>query len=193
MRTERPIRTLAATTIMFVALAAAGALSSATTAQEIARPEDVVQITPALPKTGFEPGATFQAAVVLDIMEGYHLNAHATSDPTLIPTQLKLPKDSPVAWPYVRYPEDQAKPDEEVPGLHGEQYYHQVIIRLVGRLPADAEPGEIKLDMKVYYQTCNESLCLMPIDKPFEFVIPVVAPGTEVKDINEHLFGKPGG
>ncbi len=190
MRTRRPIRILSA---IILVIAAAAVTTMAADAQEIARPGDVVSITPALPKTGFEPGATFQAAIVLDIMEGYHLNGHATSDPTLIPTQLKLPKESPVTWPYVRYPEDQVKPGETIPGLHDEQYHNQVIIRLVGRLPDDAAPGEIKLDMKVYYQTCNESLCLMPIDKPFEFVIPVVAPGTEVKSINEHIFGKPGG
>ncbi len=193
MRTRRPIRNLTAVTLMTVAVMAVSLVSIPVAAQEIARPGDVVSITPALPKTGFEPGATFQAAIVLDIMEGYHLNGHKTMDPTLIPTQLKLPKESPVAWPYVRYPEDQVKPGEEVPGLHDEQYHNQVVIRLVGRLPEDAEPGEIKLEMKVYYQTCNESLCLMPIDKPFEFVIPVVAPGTEVKDINEHLFGNRGG
>ncbi len=189
MRT-RPIRTISAITIMIIAITGPAVTTGA---QEIARPGDVVSITPALPKTGFEPGATFQAAIVLDIMEGYHLNGHKTLDPTLIPTQLKLPKESPVTWPYVRYPEDQVKPGEEVPGLHDQQYHNQVIIRLVGRLPEDAEPGEIKLEMKVYYQTCNETLCLMPIDKPFEFVIPVVAPGTEVKDVNEHIFGKQGG
>lgn len=193
MRTPGPIHTSLAITAAIVVSIALGGLTVTVTAQEIARPSDVVSITPALPKTGFEPGATFQAAVILDIMEGYHLNAHATSDPTLIPTRLKLPKESPVSWPYVRYPEDQARPGEEVPGLHDEQYHEQVIIRLVGRLPEDAEPGEIKLEMEVYYQTCNESLCLMPIDKPFEFVIPVVAPGTEVEDVNEHIFGKPGG
>jgi len=190
MRTKRPIRSVSAIILTFVTV-----MSTATPAgaQDLARPGDVVSITPALPKTGFEPGATFQAAIVLDIMEGYHLNGHETTDPTLIPTQLKLPKESPVTWPYVRYPEDQVKPGETVPGLIDEQYHHRVIIRLVGRLPDDAVPGEIKLDMKVYYQTCNESLCLMPIDKPFEFVIPVVAPGTEVEATNEHIFGKPGG
>ena len=84
------------------------------------------------------------------------------------------------------------KPDESIPGLVGEYYYTRVIIRLIGKLPEDAEPGELKVGMKIYYQTCTEELCLMPVDKPFEFKIPVVAPGTEVKDINEEIFGKPG-
>ena len=50
-------------------------------AQQMLRPEEVVDITPALPKTGFYPGQTFEAAVVLKIAEGYHLNAHGTKDP----------------------------------------------------------------------------------------------------------------
>jgi hypothetical protein len=164
-----------------------------TAAAQIMRPEEVVNITPALPKTGFYPGQTFQAAVVVKIMEGYHLNIHGTKDPILIPTELKIPEDSPVSWPYVRYPEDQVRPGETVEGLVGDYYYTKIIIRLAGRLPEDAEPGELKVEMKLYYQTCTEELCLMPVDRPFEFKIPVVAPGTEVKDINEDIFKKPGG
>lgn len=161
-----------------------------TAGAQVARPEDVVKVTPALPKTGFNPGETFQAALVLDILEGYHLNAHTLTDPTLIPTEIELPEDSPVAWPYVRYPEDLAEAGIGVPGLVGEEYHRRVVIRLVGRLPEDAEVGELKAGMKVTYQTCTETFCLFPVSIPVEFTIPVVAPGTEVKEINPEIFKK---
>ncbi len=155
-------------------------------------PEEVVNLTPALSKTGFNPGETFQAAVVVEIMAGYHLYAHGTSDPALIPTALRLPEDSPVSWPFVRYPEDYQRPGEDVPGLVGEEYYDRIIIRLVGRLPADAALGELTVPMGLFYQTCTDQICLMPVTKPFSFTIPVVAPGTAVEAINKEIFGDGG-
>jgi hypothetical protein len=154
--------------------------------------EEVVNLTPALPKTGFEPGATFQAAVVVEIAADYHLYSHGISDPMMIATELRISEESPVAWPFVRYPEDYKKPDEDVPGLVGENYYNRIIIKLVGRLPADAEVGEIAVPMSLFYQTCTEAVCLMPYNKAFTFTIPVVAPGTEVETINEEIFGEGG-
>lgn len=159
---------------------------------QLARPEEVVQITAALPKTGFNPGETFQAALILDIMEGYHLNAHRVKDASLIPTDLEIPADSPVTFPFVRYPEDQARGDKPAPGLYDDQYRKRVFIRLVGRIPTEAEPGTLKVPMKVRYQACTETVCLYPYNKPVELEIPVVAPGTKVEMINREIFGEPG-
>jgi len=164
-----------------------------TTGAQVARPEDVVTITPALSKTGYNPGETFQAALILDIMDGYHLNAHTLTDPYLRPTSIQVPDDSPVDWPFIRYPEDLEKAGVPVTGLVGEQYHERIVIRLVGRIPEDAEVGELKTTLNVEYQTCTETFCLFPVTKPAELKIPVVEPGTEVKEINPEIFAKPGG
>jgi len=180
-------------TLLAAALLAAGLLVHLPQARaQLMQPEEVVSLTPALPKTGFEPGATFQAAVVVEIAAGYHLYAHGTSDPMLIATELRLPEESPVTWPFVRYPEDYKKPDEDLPGLIGEEYYDRIIIKLVGRIPAETEVGELAVPMGLFYQTCTEAVCLMPYTKSFTFTIPVVAPGTEVETINEEIFGEGG-
>ncbi len=159
---------------------------------QVARPQDVVQITPALSKTGYNPGETFQAALILDIMDEYHLNAHTLTDPDLIPTTVKASDDSPVTWPFIRYPEDLEKAGHPVTGLIDEQYHERVIVMLVGRIPEDAEIGELKSVLEVEYQTCTDTFCLFPVTKPVEMTIPVVAPGTGVKDINPEIFGEPG-
>ncbi len=159
---------------------------------QVARPQDVVQITSVLSKTGFTPGETFQAALILEIMDEYHLNAHTLTDPDLIPTAVKVPDDSPLAWPFIRYPEDLEKAGYRVSGLMDEQYHERVIVMLVGRIPEDAEVGELKASLGVEYQTCTDAFCLFPVTKPTEITISVVAPGTEVKDINPEIFLKPG-
>lgn len=157
---------------------------------QLVKPEEVVNITSVLPQSGFEPGVTFQAAVVVDILDGYHLNAHGVKDPTLIPTELELPEQSPVTWPFVRYPEDQAVPGVPVPGLEGEQYHGRIIIRLVGRLPADAAPGPLKVVMKLHYQACTDLVCLIPYGKELVLEIPVVAAGTRVEPRHPEIFGR---
>lgn len=177
------------------AVAIAGCLAllqPATTGAQIVRPEDVVTITPVFAKTGFNPGETFQAALILDIRDGYHLNAHTLSDQDLIPTTVHIPDESPVTWPFVRYPEDLEKAGFPVAGLVGEQYHERVVIRLIGRIPEDAETGEMKTTLGLEYQTCTDTFCLFPVTKPAELKIPVVEPGTEVKDIHPEIFKKPG-
>lgn len=157
---------------------------------QLVKPEEVVHITTALPQSGFVAGATFQAAVVVDILDGYHLNAHGVKDPTLIPTDLELPEEGPVTWPFVRYPEDRAAPGVPVQGLVGEQYQGRIVIRLIGRLPDDAAPGPLKVAMKLHYQACTDLVCLIPYGKGFELEIPVVAPGTRVEPRHPEIFGQ---
>lgn len=159
---------------------------------QVARPQDVVQITPVLSKTGFTPGETFQAALILEIMDEYHLNAHTLTDPDLIPTAVKVPDNSAVAWPFIRYPEDLEKAGYQVSGLMDEQYHERVILIVVGRIPEDAEVGELKASLGVEYQTCTDTFCLFPVTKSSEIIIPVVSPGTDVKDIHPEIFSKPG-
>ena len=155
-------------------------------------PMTVVTPIPRLARTGFTPGETFQAALVLEIKQGYYINSHSVSDPTLVPTEVEVPEEDPVTWPFVRYPEDLAKAGQTVGGLDGEKYRVRVVIRMVGRLPPDAKVGLLKTTLKVHYQTCTESVCLFPVAKSVEIAIPVVAPGTETKAINEDIFGRPG-
>ena len=159
---------------------------------QVARPLDVVQITPVLSKTGFIPGETFQAALILDIMDEYHLNAHTLTDPDLIPTTVRTPDDSPVAWPFIRYPEDLEKAGYHVSGLMDEQYHERVVVIMVGRIPEDAQVGELQTQLGVEYQTCTDTFCLFPVTKTADVIVPVVAPGTEVKDIHPEIFSKPG-
>jgi thiol:disulfide interchange protein DsbD len=164
---------------------------------QLARPEEVVRITPALPKSGFTPGETFQAALILDILDGYHLNAHGIKDPNLIRTELEIPAGGTVSWPFIRYPEDQAAPGVEVPGLVDEQYVGRIVLRLVGRLPREAVPGPLPVKMSLYFQACTDLVCLVPYNQRFELEIPVVAPGTAVKTLHPEIFGQgkvpPGG
>lgn len=179
--------------VLVFAIAVTVLLAPGAASAQVDDPMSVVTLTSALPKTGFTPGETFQAAILVDIKEGYHLNAHEVSDRALIPTEVEVPEDTVVSWPFVRYPEDLVKAGQSVMGLQAEQYHDRVIIRLVGRVPEDAAVGTLTAPLKVRYQTCTDTICLFPVSKPVAIAIPVVAAGTEVKAINTAIFGPPGG
>lgn len=158
-----------------------------------AHPSEVVTITPVLSRSGFNPGEAFQAALILDISSGYHLNSHSTTDPTLIPTTLEQDEESPVAWSFIRYPEDLARSGRTVLGLEGEQYHDRVVIRLVGRVPEESALGTLTVPVAVRYQTCTDQVCLFPFTKDTAFEIPVVAKGTPVRSLHPEIFEEPGG
>ena len=186
---QRGLPRTAAAALLGALFAAPGTAS----AQQLAHPSEVVSITTALPKTGFTAGETFQAALVLDIQAGYHINSHGTSDPTLIPTTVSAGEESPVEWAFIRYPEDLARSGRSVLGLDGDAYHDRVIIRLVGKVPEDASPGTLILPVEVEYQTCTDQVCLFPFTKETSFEVPLVTEGTPVESINTEIFGKPGG
>jgi len=156
-------------------------------------PSEVVTITPVLPRSGFHPGETFRAALILDISSGYHLNSHSTTDPALIPTTVEPDEESPVAWSFIRYPEDLARSGRTVLGLEGERYHDRVVIRLVGRVPEESALGTLTVPLAVRYQTCTDQLCLFPFTKETAFEIPVVTEGTPVRSLHPEIFERPGG
>src|SRR5215471_20403867 len=69
----------------------------------------VVSTRSALSVDKVKQGARFQAAVVVDITGGYHINSRHPSETYLIPTVLKLDKPQGVTPGLVIYPKGQMK------------------------------------------------------------------------------------
>ena len=78
---------------MLAALISMGAIAMA---QDSSAPKSAAEVVKAQPYVSLDPvprGKAFEAAVVVHIAEGYHMNSHKPSDTYLIPTTLtpKLP------------------------------------------------------------------------------------------------------
>ncbi len=117
-----------------------------------------------------QPGAEFHIDIVLDVDEGWHVNANPASSEKLIPVTVTL--DAPLTLTDVRseYPKGESF---AVEGLDESisVYAGRVSIRSYATLDDDAAPGDSTVDVTVRYQACDASRCMPP--KEIELQVPV--------------------
>ncbi len=154
-------------------------------ASAVASPKTYVSIAP-VPR-----GSTFEVAVVVGIMPGFHINAHKPLEDYLIPTVLtaKLPagfKDLATS-----YPEGVTKKlsFSDKPLL---VYSGQFTVRAKFSAAANAPLGKVKLPFTLQYQACNDSVCLPPVRIPVVAAIDVAPAGTKPQRTSPQVFGESG-
>lgn len=117
-------------------------------------------------------GESVQAAVVLDVREGWHVNAHRPTYDYLIGTALDWTSSSDVAVRNVRYPSpkrlqlDFAKDTIDV-------YEGAAPIFFDVRPAPSAKPGERRLTGHLRVQACNDRTCLRPSTVNVTLTVPV--------------------
>ena len=152
----------------------------------------VVSTHPALSVDKVKQGARFQAAVVVDINAGYHINSRHPSETYLIPTVLKLDKLQGITAGLVSYPKGEVKKFS-----FSEQPLSVYEGRAVLKFTATASPslavGSHSIHGKLTVQACNDQACLQPktidVEVPFE----VVGPDAQANPANGDIFGTAGG
>jgi thiol:disulfide interchange protein DsbD len=142
---------------------------------------------------GAHPGDSLAAAVVFEIRDGYHImandaQARKSEEFTPFPTRVELAAASEgVLAEAARYP--QATPfkadfaAEDVMSFEGRT---PVFVPL--RVDSHAAPGTASLTIRIQYQACSETFCLLPQKKTMEAVLPVVAPGEPTRQTDPELF-----
>jgi DsbC/DsbD-like thiol-disulfide interchange protein len=133
-------------------------------------------------------GKEFQAAVVVKIADGYHMNSHKPSDAYLIPTTLT--PQLPAGFKLVEavYPAGRNKTFPFSPDKPLNVYSGSVTLRL--RLTADASTplGPITIPITLRYQACNNSACLPPVKIPVSVKLEVAAAGTKSHPVHGDIF-----
>jgi len=154
---------------------------------------DVVRLKTAWSVDRARPGETLAMAVVIDIKDGYHVNAdvsqilpfedfkpHPTSVQVVAATEgitietARFPKAKPFKVDYSR---------GDLMSFEG-----RTIIYLQMKLDEQMQPGSMELDIQVEYQACSDRYCLFPEKKLLKESLAVVASGTAVSKINAPLF-----
>jgi thiol:disulfide interchange protein DsbD len=135
-------------------------------------------------------GEPAQAAVVLTVREGWHVNAHEPPLDYLIGTTLDLtaPEDFDLNAPSYPAPKrlafDFARDSLDV-------YAGCTPIFLSLRAHADSDPGPHPLTGTVRVQACNDQTCLRPATISVEIPVEVGAADAEAQPIHENLFHSP--
>ncbi len=133
-------------------------------------------------------GSTFRAAVVLDIADTWHVNAHRPTLDYLIGTELSMDPVDGFIIAEILYPE----PSEyEFAFAGGEEllvYEGEVPIFVELRASSNLEPGTYTMEGTVRVQACDDQNCLAPSNLPVTFQMEVVDEGVSATEINNEIF-----
>lgn len=134
-------------------------------------------------------GETFQAAVILGIPNGYHINSNRPTNRFMIPTRVTVTGPRGVRIGPVRYPRANVRsfafaPDERLPVFEGNP-----AMRFDVTLPAGFTQDRLRLRVVVAYQACSDDTCFRPSERDITISIPVADEDDKVERINRHVFG----
>ena len=132
-------------------------------------------------------GRVVQAAIVLDIPNGFHVNANKTAKFS-IPTTVKIDAPKGLRISPVAYPRAVVRrlgfSKEALPLYEG-----RAVMRFNITVPPNFETGLTELRAKVNYQSCNNEVCFPPTTREVKLGINIVNTNESVKRINGQYFG----
>lgn len=173
---------------MLSALLSIGALALA---QDSSTPKRAADVVTAHPYVSLEPvprGKTFEAAVVVQIAEGYHMNSHKPSDSYLIPTTLTPKLPAGIRLVDTMYPPGSLKKFAFSPDKPLDVYSGSVTLRLKLAAEDSAAIGATTIPMILRYQACNNSACLPPVKIPVTAELKIAAAGAAAKPVHSDVF-----
>jgi thiol:disulfide interchange protein DsbD len=133
-------------------------------------------------------GKEFQAAVVVDIARGFHMNSHKPSDQYLIPTTLTPQVPAGIELVDTIYPAGKLEKFAFSPDKPLDVYTGSVTLRLRLAAKASAAPGSTTIPMTLRYQACNDSSCLPPVKVPVSVKFELAAAGARSRAVHPEIF-----
>ncbi|HYP02590.1 MAG TPA: protein-disulfide reductase DsbD domain-containing protein [Pyrinomonadaceae bacterium] len=133
-------------------------------------------------------GRSVEAAVVLDIPRGFHVNANRAAKFS-IPTVVKIDAPKGLRVGAVAYPRGVVRRlgfSKEALSL----YEGRTVMRFQIIVPANFQTGLTELRAKVTYQSCNDEVCFPPTTREVKLGINVVGANESVRRINGQYFGR---
>ena len=133
-------------------------------------------------------GRTVQAAVVVEIPSGFHINSNRPLAKFLIPTSLKIEAPGGIRVGPVSYPRAQLRSFSFSPDKLS-VYEGRAVMRFNITIPSDFSSGVTELRVRLKYQSCNDEACFPPATRSITMPISVVGANESVKRINGRIFG----
>jgi DsbC/DsbD-like thiol-disulfide interchange protein len=134
-------------------------------------------------------GRTVQAAIVLEIPSGYHVNANRPLGKYAIPTTLKIEAPRGVTVGPVTYPRAIVRKLKAVNNESLAVYEGRAILRFNVTVPANYQGGEVVLKARLRFQSCNDEVCFPPKNEDVDMGIGVAGASDRVQRVNGWVFG----
>ncbi|MGF1671461.1 MAG: protein-disulfide reductase DsbD family protein [Balneolaceae bacterium] len=132
-------------------------------------------------------GEFFKVAVILDIEDGWKINANQPTEDFLIGTELNLEQREGFVIADMRYQKGKML-DVDFADNPINIYEKKVPIFVEFRSSGNLEPGEYTINGTLRVQACDDHVCLAPSNIDISIPVNVVESGTEVAAINSDIF-----
>jgi len=159
--------------------------------QEATAPKSASEVVKTHPFVSLDPvprGKEFQAAIVVDIANGYHMNSHKPLDSYLIPTTLTPQLPEGITLADTVYPAGHNEKFPFSPDKPLNVYTKSVTFRMKLSAESGAKLGATTIPVVLRYQACNNSACLPPVKVPVSVELQVVAAGATSKPMHPEIF-----
>jgi len=132
-------------------------------------------------------GRTVQAAIVVDIPDGYHVNGNRPLGKYAVPTILKIEAPGGIRVSPVAYPRATVRrfsfSDEQLA-----VYENRAVMRFKVTVPAGYSSSAAELRVRLRYQSCNNEACFPPVTREATVPLQIVNANEAVKRTNNALF-----
>ncbi|MDT7778123.1 MAG: uncharacterized protein QOC99_635 [Acidobacteriota bacterium] len=142
-----------------------------------------------------QQGSSFQAAIVMEIPGGLHVNSNRPLGKYAVATVLKVdaPKGlrvTPVAYPRgtVRSFRFGGSTEDRLAVYEG-----RALFRFNVSVPSNYEQGVARIRVSVRFQSCNDEVCFPPATRELVLPIAIVGHDIPINHINGQYFGGGGG
>lgn len=177
-------------TCLALAIIAAAGLHRPVSAQSMPNPATVVKPQTYVSLDKVPRGQTFEAAVVLEIAKGFHMNSNKPSEDYLIPTTITPNPPAGIRIVDTTYPQGQMKTFTFSPNKPLNVYTDTVTLRLKLATDASTPLGALSIPATLRYQACNDTACLPPVKVPVTLNVDVAAVGTATHHVHADIFSE---
>ena len=141
-----------------------------------------------------QQGSTFQAAVVMDIPRGLHVNSNRPLGKYAVPTVVKIDAPRGFRVTSVSYPRGSVR-TFNFGGSGADRlavYEGRAVFRFSVSVPAGHSLGVETVRVSVRFQSCTDEVCFPPATRELALRIAVVGRDTTSNRVNGQLFGSGG-
>ncbi|HVF44421.1 MAG TPA: protein-disulfide reductase DsbD domain-containing protein [Pyrinomonadaceae bacterium] len=142
-----------------------------------------------------QQGSSFQAAVVMEIPRGMHVNSNKPLGKYAVPTVVKVDSPRGLRVTPVSYPRGSVR-SFSFGGSAAERlavYEGKAIFRFNVNVEHGAELQVARVRVSVRFQSCNDEVCFPPATRELTLPIAIVNRDTPINRINHQYFGGGGG
>ena len=138
-----------------------------------------------------QQGSSFQAAIVMEIPRGMHVNSNKPLGKYAVPTVVKVDSPRGLKVTPVSYPRGSVRAFR-FGGSQEERlavYEGRAIFRFNVTVAPGTEQQVARVRVSVRFQSCNDEVCFPPATRELTLPIAIVTRDTPVNHINQQYFG----